>query len=255
MLELVNLSKRFGTRSGVETAAFNDVSLTVADKEFLCIVGPSGCGKTTLLRCISGLLEPSEGVVTLNGRAISGPPLDMAFVFQDYGRSLLPWMTARQNVAFPLRYRDIQKTDRQRLTMEALTAVGLGEFLDHYPWQMSGGMQQRVAIARAIAFQPKVLLMDEPFASVDAQTRAELEDLLLGVHAEFGVTVAFVTHDIDQAVYLGDRVVILNRPPEGLHRVVAVDLPRPRSQMATKALPEYAALRNEVWGEITASTV
>jgi NitT/TauT family transport system ATP-binding protein len=170
----------------------------------------------------------------------------MALVFQEYNRSLFPWMTVRQNVALPLRRKRFGKEGRQRLAEEAIEAVDLTPFIDRYPWQLSGGMQQRVAIARALAYQPSLLLMDEPFASVDAQTRADLEDLILRLVQRFRVTVLFVTHDIDEAVYLGDRIVVLTPGPARVADTVAVELPKPRDQIETKGLAEFSRLRTDV---------
>jgi NitT/TauT family transport system ATP-binding protein len=246
MLEVKRLSKTYGTGDGA-TAAIADVSLAVAEREFVCVVGPSGGGKTTLLKCVAGLLQPTSGDVLLNGKQVKGPPEELALVFQEYSRSLMPWASVRNNVLLPLRHKSLGGADRNRLVEEALDAVGLTRFIDHYPWQLSGGMQQRVAIARALAYQPSVLLMDEPFASVDAQTRGDLEDLILQVRDEFGITIVFVTHDIDESVYLGDRVVVLTHAPAEVKEVVDVDLPRPRDQIRTKELPEFMQLRAHVY--------
>jgi NitT/TauT family transport system ATP-binding protein len=174
-------------------------------------------------------------------------PKTLALVFQEYTRSLLPWMSVRANVILPLSAKGIGRAQRERLADEALTVVGLSPFLDHYPWQLSGGMQQRVAIARALAYQPEILLMDEPFASVDAQTRADLEDLVLHVREQFGITTVFVTHDIDESVYLADRVIVLGPPPTSVVEIVPIGLPRPRDQVATKELPEFVHLRGHVF--------
>ena len=245
MLHVEHLKKDYGA-----VAAIGDVSFDVAAGEFVCIVGPSGCGKTTLLKCAAGLLEPTAGEVTLEGRRVDGPPDTMALVFQEYSRSLFPWMSVRQNVAFPLSRRKLGKQETARLVEDALGAVGLGDAVDRYPWQLSGGMQQRVAIARALAYQPRVLLMDEPFASVDAQTRADLEDLVLLVRQDYDVTIVFVTHDIDESVYLSDRVIVLTPSPTRVRETLEVALPRPRDQVATKELQEFARLRAHVWRTI-----
>ncbi len=213
----------------------------------MCVVGPSGCGKTTLLKCVAGLLRPSHGEVVLHGRRVTAPPAEMALVFQEYGRSLMPWTSVRNNVLLPLRHKKLSRSERMRLVEEALAAVGLMRFADHYPWQLSGGMQQRVAIARALAYQPSILLMDEPFASVDAQTRGDLEDLVLRVRDEFDITILFVTHDIDESVYLSDRIVVLTHAPTEVKEVIRVDLPHPRDQIETKELPEFAHLRAHVY--------
>jgi NitT/TauT family transport system ATP-binding protein len=226
--------------------AVDRVTFDVAEGEFVCVVGPSGCGKTTLLKSIGGLLQPSRGEVVLNGKRVTAPPEEMAIVFQEYGRSLMPWTSVRNNVLLPLRHKKLDRAERTKLVEQAVGAVGLTRFLDHYPWQLSGGMQQRVAIARALAYQPSILLMDEPFASVDAQTRGDLEDLVLQVRHQFGVTILFVTHDIDESVYLADRVIVLTHSPTEVKEIVPVPLPRPRDQIATKALPEFADLRSHV---------
>jgi len=245
-LEVRQLSKTYGEGAGA-VRAIKELSFTVETGEFVCIVGPSGCGKTTLLKCLSGLIRPTTGTAALEGQTIEGPVERLALVFQEYSRSLLPWMTVGGNVSLPLLAQRKGKKERQRLTSEALEAVGLMEFADRHPWQLSGGMQQRVAIARALAYQPHLLLMDEPFASVDAQTRADLEDLVLRLHADTGITVVFVTHDIDEAVYLADRIVALSERPTEITEIVGVDLPRPRDQVLTREHPEFTALRGHVF--------
>jgi NitT/TauT family transport system ATP-binding protein len=246
ILEIRSVAKTYG--SGVKaTRAIEDVSFSVSEREFVCVVGPSGCGKTTLLKCVGGLLRASSGEVLLRGRRVTSPPEEMALVFQEYGRSLMPWASVRNNVLLPLRHKKLGRSERKALVEEAVDAVGLTRFLDHYPWQLSGGMQQRVAIARALAYQPSILLMDEPFASVDAQTRGDLEDLVLRVREEFAVTILFVTHDIDESVYLSDRVVVLTHAPTEVKEIIGVDLPFPRDQIATKELPEFTTLRGHVY--------
>jgi NitT/TauT family transport system ATP-binding protein len=246
MLEIKGLGKTYG-EGDKATHAIGDVTLTVEAGEFACVVGPSGCGKTTLLKCVAGLMKPSRGEVLLRGKRVTGPPEELALVFQEYSRSLLPWASVRNNVLLPLRHKNVPGDERKRLVEESLEAVGLTRFIDHYPWQLSGGMQQRVAIARALAYQPSILLMDEPFASVDAQTRGDLEDLILRVREEYEITVLFVTHDIDESVYLGDRVVVLTHAPTHVKEIVGVPLPRQRDQLATKELPEFAQLRAHVY--------
>lgn len=223
------------------------MSFDVADKEFVSIVGPSGCGKTTLLRSLSGLSGITSGGINLAGRQIVGVPDELALVFQDYSRSLFPWMTVQKNIMFPLTGgKGISRAERVERAAAALDAVGLSGYGNYYPWQLSGGMQQRVAIARALAYRPRVLLMDEPFASVDAQTRSDLEDVILDVHSRFGMTTVFVTHDIDESVYLSDRVLVLCKSPSRVIAEINVPLPRPRDQIATKELPEFVRLRGEV---------
>lgn len=244
-LDVSGLAKMF-TKGNVSKQVLADITMTVQAGELVCVVGPSGAGKTTLLRCLSGLMGPSSGAVRVNGHVVDGPPDELAVVFQDYSRSLFPWMKVGTNVEFPLLEKKMTKTERTQLVSQMLEAVGLTDHVDKYPRELSGGMQQRVAIARALAYRPTILLMDEPFASLDAQTRSELEDVVLELRSEFGVTIVFVTHDIDEAVYLGDRVVVLSGAPATVSEVVDVHLPSPRDQISTKALPEFGKLRGEV---------
>ncbi|MEV6965258.1 ABC transporter ATP-binding protein [Hamadaea sp. NPDC051192] len=232
---------------GEPVEAIRDLTFEVRRGELVCVVGPSGAGKTTLLRCVAGLLGSSAGQVTLDGAAVTGPPAGMAVVFQEYGRSLFPWLTVRQNVELPLKEKRVPRADRQRLVDEALAAVGLSDSGRAHPWQLSGGMQQRVAIARAVAYEPSVLLMDEPFAAVDAQTRADLEDLVRSLWKRLGVTVLFVTHDIDEAVYLAQRVLVLSNRPTVVLEDVAIDLPDERDQIQTRSMPRFAELRRHVY--------
>ncbi|MFD3836211.1 ABC transporter ATP-binding protein [Streptomyces sp. NPDC058642] len=224
-----------------------DLTLTVPDGQLLCLVGPSGCGKSTLLRTVAGLLPAREGEITVDGTPVTGVPDRLAVVFQDYGRSLYPWLTVRDNVALPLRRRGLGRAERRAEAERILERVGLDSAAARHPWQLSGGMQQRVAIARALVCRPTLLLMDEPFGSLDAQTREDLEDLLLEVHRTEGTTIVFVTHDIDESVYVGDRVVVLS-PGPGSHVVLdlPVELPGEREQIGTRGLPEFVALRAEV---------
>jgi NitT/TauT family transport system ATP-binding protein len=252
MLEVTGLQKIYDAGGrGVE--AVRDLTFRLEEGELVCLVGPSGCGKTTLLKCIAGLMTPTAGTASLAGVQVSGPPEDMAVVFQEYGRSLFPWMTVRQNVELPLKEKKLPRARRTTLVDEALTAVGLTDAAGRYPWQLSGGMQQRVAIARAVAYEPKVLLMDEPFAAVDAQTRADLEDLIRSVWQRFGVTILFVTHDIDEAVYLGQRVLVLSNSPTVVQDDLTVDLPAERDQLTTRSDPRFIELRAKVYAEIQAA--
>jgi NitT/TauT family transport system ATP-binding protein len=246
ILEIDSLGKTYGSGAKA-TEAIRSISFAVREKEFVCVVGPSGCGKTTLLKCVAGLLAPTHGQAILKGRPVTEPPEEMALVFQEYSRSLMPWASVRNNVLLPLRHKSLSKAERSTLVEESLEAVGLTRFIDHYPWQLSGGMQQRVAIARALAYQPSILLMDEPFASVDAQTRGDLEDLVLQVQGEYGVTILFVTHDIDEAVYMADRVVVLTHAPTSVLEILPIPIPFPRDQIETKALAEFAHLRAHVY--------
>ncbi|TDV48813.1 ABC transporter ATP-binding protein [Actinophytocola oryzae] len=245
-LEVTGLAKTY-TGHGRDVEAIRDLTFHVDRGEFVCIVGPSGAGKTTLLRCVAGLLDSSAGRITLEGAAVTEPPPGMAVVFQEYGRSLFPWLTVRGNVELPLKEKGLARADRVAKVEAALAAVGLAENADAHPWQLSGGMQQRVAIARAVAYEPTVLLMDEPFAAVDAQTRADLEDLVLGLWRQLGVTVLFVTHDIDESVYLGQRVLVLSNRPTVVLEDVRIDLPDERDQLRTRSSQRFAELRTHVY--------
>lgn len=249
MLIVSDLEKTYPTKGGGFTAVA-EMDFSVKEGELFTIVGPSGAGKTTLLRCIAGLDDPTGGTVAFGDQVVDGPPRDFAVVFQDYARSLMPWITVAKNVELPLMKKGIDVAERRARVGQALEDVGLADAAEKKPHQLSGGMQQRVAIARAIAYRPKVLIMDEPFASVDAQTRADLEDLLLRVREETGTTVLFVTHDVDESVYLSNRVAIVSRSPSRVAEIVDIPLPEPRDQIETKSLPEFAHLRAHVFGRI-----
>src|SRR5215813_3201027 len=229
-----------------EHVVTSNITFDVKAGEIVSIVGPSGCGKTTLLKALAGLLKPTGGIIRFQGKVVQCVPDGLAIVFQEYGRSLLPWTTVNGNIKLPLRYQPITPAECRRRIVESLQAVNLSGCGELYPWQLSGGMQQRVAIARALAYQPKLLLMDEPFASVDAQTRADLEDLVAAVRATFDFTIVFITHDIDEAVYLSDRVIVLSKSPTTVLARIATDLPRPRDQIATKALQQFVDKRSAV---------
>jgi NitT/TauT family transport system ATP-binding protein len=249
MLAVEGLGKVYTSR-GRQVEAIGDLTFEVEAGSFVCVVGPSGCGKTTLLRCCAGLLPPTSGTVTLSGAPVTGPPDGLAVVFQEYGRSLFPWLRVADNVDLPLRAAGVGREERRRRVDEALDAVALGDAHRAFPWQLSGGMQQRVAIARAIAYQPRVLLMDEPFAAVDAQTRADLEDLVRSVWQRLGVTLVFVTHDIDEAVYLGQRVIMLTASPTRVAEDLTIDLPDERDQLGTRGDPRFTELRARVYAQI-----
>ncbi|WP_404198142.1 ABC transporter ATP-binding protein [Streptomyces tauricus] len=252
MLDVRGLKKVY-EGSGRRVEAVRDLTFTVDAGELVCLVGPSGCGKTTLLKCVGGLLTPTAGEVLVGGRRVTGPPPDMAVVFQEYGRSLFPWMRVRENVELPLKQKKSSSARRRELVADALASVGLTDTAGAYPWQLSGGMQQRVAIARALAYEPDVLLMDEPFAAVDAQTRADLEDLVRGLWRQRGITILFVTHDIDEAVYLGERVLILSSSPTVVQEQLKIDLPADRDQLHTRVAPRFAELRTHVYEQIQAA--
>jgi len=234
------------TRSYASHVAIENISFRVADGELVTIVGPSGCGKSTLLRCLAGLLRPTAGQVVLDSRPVTRVPGRLGIVFQDYSRSLYPWLSVRDNVELPLRRTERRRAARRETALAALESVGLAASAARYPWQLSGGMQQRVAIARALAYDPVLLLMDEPFGSLDAQTREDLEDLVLQVQADRGITILLVTHDIDESVYVGDRVVVLTPGPGQVRAEIQVNLPAPRGQITTKETREFAHLRTEV---------
>lgn len=252
LLRVRGLQKVYQTDAG-PIEAVRDLTFDLGRGELACLVGPSGSGKTTLLKCIAGLMNVTSGEVVLDGQEVTSPPKRMAVVFQEYGRSLFPWLRVDSNVELPLKNAGIDKAERRELVREALEAVGLDHVPRSYPWQLSGGMQQRVAIARAIAYQPEVLLMDEPFAAVDAQTRADLEDLIRSVWKKLGVTILFVTHDIDESVYLGQRVIMLSSSPTVIQDDIDIDLPAERTQLETRSAPRFTELRHHVYEQIQAA--
>jgi len=246
LVEVDDLAHTYDGLGGSRRAALEGISLRIRQGELVGIVGPSGSGKTTLLRCIAGLMRPTAGTVRVAGKVVTDVPDELAIVFQDYGRSLFPWLDVRANVEMPLRRLRLPPAERDRRIESSVTEVGLAGAMTSYPWELSGGMQQRVAIARAIAYQPRILLMDEPFGSVDAQTRADLQDLTLEVWQSHASTVVFVTHDIDESVYLADRVIVLSQPPGRIIGEVAIELPRPRDQIETRASRAFTEQRAEV---------
>jgi NitT/TauT family transport system ATP-binding protein len=226
-LNIADVTMKFRTRRGAELVAIDDLSLEVADREFVSIVGPSGCGKSTLLRVVAGLVEPSSGEVLLNGRRIEGPGADRGMVFQSY--TLFPWLTVQGNVEFGSRLKAMAAAQRARVAREYIEMVGLAGFEHHYPKELSGGMMQRVAIARALANDPDVLLMDEPFGALDAQTRIIMQELLVGLWQRTSKTIIFITHDIDEAIFLSQRVYIMTARPGRIKQTLDVNLPHPRS--------------------------
>jgi NitT/TauT family transport system ATP-binding protein len=234
--------KRFGALE-----VFQGIGLEVGEREVLAIIGPSGCGKTTLLRCIDGLLPLTEGEIRVEGEPVIAPREGVAMVFQHFG--LFPWKTVFQNVAYGLKLAGCSSAEIAEKVPKYISLVGLSGFEDYYPYQISGGMQQRCGLARALSVEPRVLLMDEPFGAVDAQTREILQFELLRIWDMRPTTMVFVTHAIDEAVLMGDRVMVLKGRPSCVHEIIDVDLPRPRDR-ATLAMPRFAALRERVWGTL-----
>jgi NitT/TauT family transport system ATP-binding protein len=246
LFRLEGVGKVYGA-AGVPTAALQGIDLDIRRGEFMTVIGPSGCGKSTLLQIAAGLIPPSSGRVVLDGKPVNGPPPEMVYLFQQYAKSLFPWRNVRDNVAFALECRAVRRADRLERAGAYLAMVGLADFADHYPWQLSGGMQQRVAIARALAATPRVLLMDEPFSAVDALTRLDLQALLLDIWQKSGdLTILFVTHDVEEAIYLSDRIAVLTRRPASVSRVVAPELPRPRHPVDTREDPVFLRHRHDL---------
>jgi NitT/TauT family transport system ATP-binding protein len=250
ILEVQNLSKSYRQAGGETTIAIGNITCQVEDGEFASFVGPSGCGKTTLLMSIAGLLAPTGGRVILNGKTVATPPPNLVLLFQEYNKSLFAWRSVLGNVRFGLEARGNHSREAETKARELIDLVGLQGFEDHYPWELSGGMQQRVAIARALAYEPQVLLMDEPFGSLDALTRLELEDTLLKLWAELSTTILFITHDIEEAIYLSDRIWVLSRRPSHILQELTIGLPRPRNQVQTRAEPRFMEIRNDIYRQI-----
>lgn len=243
-LRLNQVSKRFPIRGRkAELTAVQDITLDLAAGEFLVLVGPSGCGKSTLLDLLGGLSAPTSGQILLDGTPISGPGLDRGIVFQQY--ALLPWRSARRNIEFGLEAKGVPRAERRERAEHYLELVGLAGFADRYPHELSGGMKQRVAIARSLAYDPEVLLMDEPFAALDAQTRESLQDELLRIWERTGKTILFITHGIDEAIYLGQRVAVLTSRPGRVKTVVDIDIDRTAADIRSGA--EIRELRHRVW--------
>jgi NitT/TauT family transport system ATP-binding protein len=252
-LVIENVSRVFpAVRGGTPTRALEPTNLNVADNDFVTILGPSGCGKSTLLRMVAGLDTPTTGRILLDGKAITGPGADRGMVFQSY--TLFPWLTVAENVAFGLRERGISQKERSNIAREWLEKVGLTSFASHFPKQLSGGMQQRTAIARALANDPKMLLLDEPFGALDNQTRALMQELLLGIWERERKTVIFVTHDIEEAIFLASRVVVMSARPGRIKADIPVDLPHPR-HYTIKTSPAFSDLKARLTEEIRVEAV
>ncbi|MDR6657464.1 ABC-type nitrate/sulfonate/bicarbonate transport system ATPase subunit [Tardiphaga robiniae] len=252
-LVIDNVSRIFpAVRGGTPTRALEPTNLSVADNDFVTILGPSGCGKSTLLRMVAGLDTPTTGRILLDGKAITGPGADRGMVFQSY--TLFPWLTVSENISFGLRERGVSQRERTRIAGEWLEKVGLTSFANHFPKQLSGGMQQRTAIARALANDPKILLLDEPFGALDNQTRALMQELLLGIWERERKTVIFVTHDIEEAVFLASRTVVMSARPGRIKADILVDLPHPR-HYTIKTSPAFSDLKARLTEEIRVEAV
>jgi NitT/TauT family transport system ATP-binding protein len=249
-MSLRHVRRVFEVRGSEPTLALDDVSLEVQAGEFVAILGPSGCGKSTLLQIMAGLLPASAGEVLLDGRAVTRPPAKLIYLFQQYSKSLFPWRSVVRNVEFALQSRGVDRKKRRAQALDYLKIVGLDGFADRHPWQLSGGMQQRVAIARALAAEPELLLLDEPFSAVDALTRLELQTLVLDIWRKRKLTVVLVTHDVDEAVFMADRVVMLSRRPTVVTGARTVAVPRPRDPITSREDPQFLALRHELISEL-----
>lgn len=245
-IRISHVTQTFPDRTtGGEFVALDDVSLEVAAGELLALVGPSGCGKSTLLDLVAGLAAPASGELTIDGKQIKGPGLDRGVVFQQY--ALFPWRTALANVELGLEQKRVPRKERSERAREVLALVGLSAFADSYPHELSGGMKQRVAIARSLAYEPVVLLMDEPYAALDAQTREALQDDLLDIWRRTGTTILFITHGIDEAVYLGQRVAVMTSRPGRIKEIVDIDLPRAHAAEDRRGTPEFVRQRHQIW--------
>ena len=245
-VSIQGVEKKYNTRKG-EVVALNGVDFDIKENEFICVIGPSGCGKSTLLNIIAGLLEPTSGQILVDGKPINGTGTDRGVVFQQY--ALFPWLTVKKNVEFGLKLKGLSKEECDAIAMKYLKMVELEKFADSYPKELSGGMKQRVAIARAYAMNPEVLLMDEPFGALDAQTRTQLQSELLKAWQEENKTCFFVTHDIEEAIVLATRVVIMSARPGRIKEVVDIDIPYPRDQ-ETKMSERFIELKNYIWGQV-----
>jgi NitT/TauT family transport system ATP-binding protein len=246
LLSVRNVSKIYADRDGERIEALRGISLDVSQGEIVAVIGPSGCGKSTLLQIIAGLMLPTSGDVIFDGKVLTGPPRGMVCVFQQYNKSLFPWRTVLANVGFPLQVQGVPSSQIEERCRDYLRMVGLAGRERQYPWQLSGGMQQRVAIARALAAEPRVVLLDEPFSAVDALTRLELQALVLEIWARQRLTILLVTHDVDEAVFMADRVAMLSAGPSGLASITDTALARPRDAVMTREQPGFLALRRNL---------
>ena len=245
-VKIENVRKVYDTRNG-EMVALNGVDLDIMENEFICVVGPSGCGKSTLLNIIAGLLEPSSGRVLCDGEEVHGTGTERGVVFQQY--ALFPWMTVKKNVMFGLNLKGIKGKEAEEIAMKYIKMVQLEDFVNHYPKELSGGMKQRVAIARAYAVNPSILLMDEPFGALDAQTRTQLQQELLETWEKEKKTCFFITHDVDEAIILAQKVIIMSARPGRIKEIVDINIPYPRTQ-ETKMSPEFLELKNHIWSQV-----
>lgn len=257
-IRIQDVKKEFTNHQGAKTIALNGVNLDIKENEFICVVGPSGCGKTTLLNILAGLEKATSGTVTINDEPIVGPGNDRGVIFQQY--ALFPWLTVRQNIAYGLKFRVVEdketgklrrmtKEEKNEIVDKYMKMVNLSDFASSFPKELSGGMKQRVAIARGYAISPEVLLMDEPFGALDAQTRAQLQEDLLSTWENEKKTCFFITHDVEEAVLLASRVVVMSARPGRVKDIIDIDLPYPRNQ-ATKLLPEFNELKNKIWSNV-----
>ena len=246
IVKIDNVRKVYNTRNG-EMVALNGVDLDIYENEFICVVGPSGCGKSTLLNIIAGLHEATSGAVYCDGKKVTGTGTERGVVFQQY--ALFPWLTVKKNVMFALEMKGIKGKEAEDLAMKYLEKVDLTKFADHYPKELSGGMKQRVAIARAYAADPEVLLMDEPFGALDAQTRTQLQQELLNTWEKEQKTCFFITHDVEEAIILAQRVVVMCARPGRVKDIVDIDIPYPRDQ-ETKMSPRFLELKNHIWSQV-----
>lgn len=245
-VRIENVNKIYDSRKG-KVVALNNINMDIMENEFITVVGPSGCGKSTLLNIIAGLIEPTSGAIYCDGKEVHGTGIERGVVFQQY--ALFPWLTVKGNVEFGLKIQGVDKKKAEAIALKYIDMVDLSDFVDHYPKELSGGMKQRVAIARAYAVNPSVLLMDEPFGALDAQTRTQLQEELLHTWEKEQKTCFFITHDVDEAIILGQKVVIMSARPGEISEIVDIDIPYPRNQ-ETKMTPEFLEVKNYIWSRV-----